>query len=491
MKEVANKIINRIKEKDNILVFVLFFVVSAGISLNIYLESGDELWNFQNVYKMYKGYKIYEEINVIITPLSYWIEKATFQIVGANLFVFRVSHCIIISTLLLFTYIILKKLNVSKTVSLLTAIIINLQEFFLLIRTSWCYNNMALMLFVIGVYYIINEKTRKNLYIQAIITILIILTKQNIGIYYLLGNIVYLCALENNIKHKIKDIVKYISVLLLGGIAFIIYMINDNNLYNFINYTFGGILEFASENGNYEISSIIYIIGIIILNIVISIVLLQKKILSEKQKENVKILLIFSMMLAIVCYPIFNSTHIIIATYLMMINTVYILYILFKDFRDGFQKILKIVNTISITAMMLFSIFNINIFWNNITSEDYQYSWEDPFFGGVLGKEEYEKNQEIINYIEENDKNVIVFSHMAAFYMIPLERNNGDFDLPFKGNLGIKGEESLLERVANIENTQFLLYKKEKCYQESEKVEEYIKNNKRFIGEIWDFEIYE
>ena len=66
-------IIEKIKRKDNIVIFILFFLISLGISLNIYLESSDEVWNFQNVYKMYNGFKIYEEINVIITPLFFYM----------------------------------------------------------------------------------------------------------------------------------------------------------------------------------------------------------------------------------------------------------------------------------------------------------------------------------------------------------------------------------------------------------------------------------
>ena len=98
-----------------------------------------------------------------------------------------------------------------------------------------------------------------------------------------------------------------------------------------------------------------------------------------------------------------------------------------------------------------------------------------------------------MKYIEENEKNVIVFSNRAALYMVPLKRNNGDFDLPFKGNLGIEGEDGLIEKVDNMKNVQFLIYKNEdeSIYQESEKVKEHVKNTKKYVGEIAGFEIYE
>ena len=486
-------LINKIKGKDNIAIFILFFLISLGISLNISLEANDEIWNFQNIYKMYNGFKIYEEINVIITPLFFWLAEGIFKIFGANLFVFRISHCFIMAILFLFTYKILKKLNVPKTLSVLTILIIALNEFFLLIRTCFNYNNIALLFFIIGVYYLINEKTRKNVYIQSVITFLILLTKQNMGVYYLLGNIIYLSISKNNVKEKIKENLKYISVILLGGIAFILYLIMDNNLYNFVNYALGGILEFANENLNFDFSSIVFLIGIALINIGVSVVFLKKNLFSLKEKENIKILLVFSLMLSIVCYPIFNWTHIIIGTYLMIINIVYMIYTLFQDFKNSIQNILKIVNGIIIMIMIIFSAYNMCMWVNTITDNGYPYSWEEPFFGGIIGEEEYEKNERVSNYIEENNKNVIVFSNRAALYMVPLNRNNGDFDLPFKGNLGIKGEQGLIEKVKEMENTQFLIYKEENAniYQETVLVKEYIKNTKKCVGEIEGFEIYE
>ena len=490
---MMKSIINKVKEKDNISIFILFFLISLGISLNLYIEASDELWNFQNVYKMYNGFKIYEEINVIITPLFFWCTEILFSILGANLFVFRICHSFLMGILFLYTYKILKKLNIPKAFSILVILLIALQEFFLIIRTSFNYNNMALLFFVMGVYYLVNEKTRKKTHIQAIITILIILTKQNMGIYYLIGNILYLAIQSKQIKEKIKQDIKYITIILFGMLAFLIYLITNNNLYNFINYTLGGIGEFANENLNFDISSIIFLLGISITNIYVSIKLLKKDVFSIKQKENIKILLIFSLMLSLVCYPIFNMAHIVIGTYLTIINIIYVIFTLFEDFKYKMQKVIKIISEGAILLSVIFSIYNIYMWTNVITSNTYPYTWDDPFFGGIIGKNDYEKNEKVIEYIEKNNKNVIVFSNRAALYMIPLKRNNGDFDLPFKGNFGTKGEDGLIEKIKKEENVQYLLFKKENenIYQETTKVKEYIKNNKKYVGEIEGFEIYE
>lgn len=487
------QIINKIKEKDNVIFFGVFFLISLGISLNIYLDVNDEIWNFQNIYKMYCGSKIYDEINVIITPLFFWINEVIFHIFGANLFVFRIGHSLMITILFLITYKILKKLKIPKNISMLVVIFIVLQQFFMLIRVASNYNILALLFFIIGIYFLLNEKTRKNIQIQAIITILIILTKQTIGISYLLGNIIYICLLKKDKKEIIKQFLKYMSIVLAGGLVFIIYLIIDNNLLNFLNYTLGGITEFANKNFIYELSSVVYLIGITLINIIISILFMKKQILDNNQKEIVKILFIFSIMLSCVCYPIFNWTHIIMGTYLMIINITYMIYLLFKEFEDKIICIVKVINTFIILIMIIFSCLNICSWFKYITSNEYPYSWKDPFFGGIIVKEEYEHNEKIIKYIQQNQKNVIMVSDRAALYMVPLKKNNGDFDLPFRGNLGSEGENGLIKKVEDMKNTQFLIYKnkEDSSYQESEKVKEYIKNTKKYVGEIEEFEIYE
>ena len=98
-----------------------------------------------------------------------------------------------------------------------------------------------------------------------------------------------------------------------------------------------------------------------------------------------------------------------------------------------------------------------------------------------------------INNIKENEKNVIILSDKAALYMVPLKRNNGDFDLPLKGNFGSQGEDGLIEKINNMENTQFLIYNgdEERVYQEVEKSIEYVKNTMEYVGKIDCFDIYE
>ena len=72
-----------------------------------------------------------------------------------------------------------------------------------------------------------------------------------------------------------------------------------------------------------------------------------------------------------------------------------------------------------------------------------------------------------------------------------LNRNNGDFDLPFYGNMGKAGENGMIEKISKLHNTKILiLTEKDDEFQESQKVMKYIKNNLKYEGTIQQFSIY-
>ena len=492
------EIISKIKEKDDIIIFLMVLCISVGITLNMSIVATDEIWNLQSIYKMYNGYEIYKEFNVIITPLFFWCAEFIFHLFGANLVIFRLSHCVLMTIYYLLIYELLKKLEIPKSISLLVNLGFISLGFtglisFPLIRTGFNYNQMAMLFVILGIYLLTNKRFQKNYILQAILTVLAFLTKQTVGIYYIIANIIYLIVSNNSKEEKIKKGIQYIIFIILGIFLFLLILFCNDILYNFFDYTFGGILEFADKNVAFEFKSLAYLVAITILNIVASVLVIKKKCFTNEQEENIKRLLIFSIVFAFVAYPIFNQFHVILVMSFSVINLVYIIYNLFKDFKEKICKIAIVINCICIIGLIAYSGYNLLEWKNTIESEEYPYSWEEPFFGGIITKEEYEKNETVIQYIKENEKNVIILSDKAALYMVPLKRNNGDFDLPLKGNFGSQGEDGLIEKINNMENTQFLIYNgdEERVYQEVEKSIEYVKNTMEYVGKIDCFDIYE
>ena len=94
-----------IKKSDTIICFVSFFIIMMIIaqSLNS-ADSIDYLWNFQSIYKMYNGYEIYKDINVIVTPFMFYVGLAFFKVLGANFLVYNIYGAVVNSLLVTYIY---------------------------------------------------------------------------------------------------------------------------------------------------------------------------------------------------------------------------------------------------------------------------------------------------------------------------------------------------------------------------------------------------
>ena len=140
------------------------------------------------------------------------------------------------------------------------------------------------------------------------------MTKQNIGIYYMIGYLIY-----NLVEHKpLKNvIVSFITEIVLLA-TYLLYLALNQNLYNFINYTFLGLKEFGTENILLEINPILFVaINIILYTLLIWMILFKKSKFKEKS------LIIFSIMALPIVFPIMNKYH----TEMAMIPTIMTLII--------------------------------------------------------------------------------------------------------------------------------------------------------------------
>ena len=114
----------KIKKHDNLIVFVIIIILMLGNFFNLYISNSDEMINFLNIYKMANGIEIYKDINVIITPLFFYIGEYIFNIFGSNVLVFRIYNLILLTIMYLLCYVILKKLKIRKNLALMYTLLI-------------------------------------------------------------------------------------------------------------------------------------------------------------------------------------------------------------------------------------------------------------------------------------------------------------------------------------------------------------------------------
>ena len=320
------KIAKFIEKHDNIAMLILLIIITSALSYYRNLNANDELWNFSNIYKMYNGYAIYKDINVIITPLYFWTGKIIFSIFGANYVVFRTYQAVIPYTLLFFIiYKIFKKIGIKKYNSAIYTSVIGIIYIRNLKEAN--YNILAIAFVMLGIYSLISNKTyKKQSILQALIVVLTFLTKQNIGIYYLIGLIIYELIFEKQNKiTKIKTILLECGIIVALLLTFYGFMKKNGIWKYFINYAFGGIGEFATKNLSSIILSTITI-AIIIATVIILIIIKKYKLpLTEEQKRSTQILGIFAIIMQSIAYTIFNTAHILMASVNYIIFMIFII----------------------------------------------------------------------------------------------------------------------------------------------------------------------
>lgn len=495
------KAIEIIKKKENIFILILIFISLIGVSLCINLVENDELWNFQNIYKMYNGFQIYNDANVICTPLFFYLGNLLFNILGANFFVFRIYNIIIYLIYFFLIYKILRKLKINMKYATISIVIFIMLGNYLIPRTMANYNSLALVFVFLGIYLFLRNKciiNTKNIIIQSIICFLVILTKQNIGLFYTIALAITIFFMKKN--HKILGVLQEAGILLILSALFVLYLYTNNLLNGFINYTVLGMKQFTSYNTSFSVFNIAIYISILVINLCTSIFLVkQKKILiTQDEKNNLFILNCFSISISLMVYPIINISHLLFAINIAVILFIYLVKMILTKSDLKLRKINFTMNFILIILILTDVFINIYAIINwikEVKSKEYFYNYNEPYFGAVVSDDLYKNIEVITNYIKEKEaegKDVIIFSPKAALYMVPLKQSNGFYDLPFNGNIGNLDEDDIIKDLIKKEDTLILITNDENnlLWQENKKVVNLIKEKFKYVEDIEEFSVY-
>lgn len=487
------------KNKSNILVNSLIIGVCAILLFAfIYLvlvTSNDELWNFQNIYKMINGYKIYNDSNVIITPIFFYLGAIFLEVFSAKFVVFRIYNIISVIILFVISYKIMKKLDLSKNL-----IAVYLSLLFLLMFQSIVaganYNTLGCIFILLGIYLYITKKSTN--FKQGLLIFLVFFTKQNTGIFYALSVIIYE-LFENKLSKKyILDQLKKFIFFLMPSSLVLLFMHFNGNLEGFINYCFGGLFEFGGSNLVFTAAPFYYALPLSSIGIYI-FTILKKDTIFKTFKNNfwytLKLLFIFALVNTFTVYPIFNSSHFI---YTFPYHLIFIFYyldtLILKEIFDEdkyyiYGKIFALTILVLLLGRTLLYFFYdydlISKYRNRNTPFDNLYSYTDAMI----------KTNDLKEYILEQEKQgitVLICSHDAAFPMIELKKSNGMYDLLFNGNLGYKGKDKVYSDIDNLKNTEFLVVTNEEdiFVQEPQEIRKYIMDNLELKGQIHNYSIY-
>lgn len=287
-----------------------------------------------------------------------------------------------------------------------------------------------------------------------------------------------------------------------------VYLLVINSLIDFINYAILGIKTFSNkiaytgllQDDNLEIRILAVLIpASIMLN---AIILLIARILKRENNEfkNILTILIYSVSIIIVMYPISDKIHFLIGSFIALIGLIYQIYllgkILYRKIRLAQKyKVYKITTLlIQVSIFVGIAIYGINNLYNYIKVEKNKRI--DHYKNIEISEGLIERIDEIDAYISEqenNGKKVYILDAEAAIYMIPLNKYNKDYDMFLKGNIGKDGEQGQIEKIQNRNDKELYLIRNSKLrsnWQTPLNVVNYVRNNLEKIGEISIYEIF-
>lgn len=476
-----------------LMIFAIGFLI---IFINT-LEISDELWLFHHTYKMASGYTIYSDINVIITPIFFYIGKLFLLIFGKNMIVFRIYDLIIFIMLYFVSYKLMRNLGFSKHIGFLTTILLFLLT--MSIVTAGANYNVLVMVFVLlGINLYI--KRNSNFFLHGLIMFLVFFTKQNIGVYYIIASILCDLYLYKFSKNFFINLIKKFAIFALFSAILLLQMFFTSNLLDFINFAFGGLLEFKEQNIGFNVSPY-YLVICIATFLLYFLILFKRKtffaeIINDETFKNLSILIIFTFFISLIIYPIFNSAHFL---FTMPLNFTFIMYAFNIFILNEFYGDEKYAGTCNfMTFMVLLLIFAriISYYFEQYSKVDYISDNNSPFFGIPTYTEYIEKSNTIKKYILEQNKNnidVIIISDDASMPITELNQNHLMYDLLYEGNLGYNGKNRIKSDILSRKNTQFLVVTDEEDLfeQQPPEIRKFIMENLNFKGTICDYSIYE
>ncbi len=306
-----------------------------------------------------------------------------------------------------------------------------------------------------------------------------------------IGGIAIICVLIYDILRKFyykenvkfSDIFRKICGIFIVGILYMIWLIKNGALNDFIDLCIGGMFDFGKKNlnGSFWVSYTIIPVALIFISFIFS----RKNNLIDKK---IPLFLTYSIPCLFIIFPLANVYHTVLVVLGVMPLIAYWLNLIVEKYLDDSCKAISIPLFIMFILISFSYIIQGIITLSTIKTNNDIYEYQYIFFND----ERVEKIKKIDEYIlqkESEGYNVYILSSDAGLYMIPLGRNNNKLDLIFKGNLGYKGEERLIEDLKKIEKPLFLK-SEEMFWQESEMVDNFVKENYKVVDEIYHYKVY-
>ena len=319
--------------------------------------------------------------------------------------------------------------------------------------------NSFLFLYLVLLLFLEESKYKYKDFLIGIIIAFSILTKQSVGIFFIIPSIIF---------YKKVDLKKRFVGFIIPCILFLIYLLISNSFYNFLNLCLFGLFDFTGNSNGINIVLLLFVIMLIV-----SILIVRKH---PKDMIGYYVLSFYSIFI-----PLFDSYHFMFSFIGFLILVLY-----YYDFKYIKKKIVfygsYLLLTISFVCM--YHVHDKIMYPNNLNHFEFRYLTRD--------------NIENVNKISEFVKNnkVIVYDARSYLYRIVNDQKIGYLDLVNHGNYGYNGSKKIIRDLKKHKDYLILLNLEEKKVIDAGRSHldkdgfYYILKHGKKIGEIDQYTIY-
>ena len=438
------------KKYKKVIIFILITITYLLINLFVNQLQNDEIWSYGFSYNIYKGLIPYKDYNMVITPFYPFFMSLIFHIFGGNQIIFQIENAILLTITTLIVY----KL-IDKKIYLLGLLVI-------VFCNSITFPSYNVFLLMISIFLIYLEEEKKNDYFIGFIIGLIFLTKQSIGIFMFLPSFYY--------YKDFKKIIKRFIGFLIPCIIFLLFLLFNNCLSEFLDLCLFGLFDFGEKNtAKFNFGYIVFIVYIIIDLLLI---------IKDKKNINNYYALAFSSMMI----PLFDVHHSILSI-VFLILVIMMQY----DIKTKLNTKLIFYACLIIISIMVFNLNNNGMkieYPNNINNFEYRF----------IRKDSIDFTNEVLEYMKNNKNRKFVFINSSAYYFRLASNERITYlDLTNNGNYGYKGSKKIIRDIKKNKDAIFFVFEEElgeNCQSDKESMK-YVINNAKKIGSIKIFDIYE
>ncbi len=433
-----------------VLIIVLLFLSYLFITMIVNELQNDEIWSYGFAHNIYKGLIPYKDFNMVITPFFPFVMSLIFHIFGSSMLVFHIENAILLVLLTLIIY----KLIDNK--------IYLLGIFVLVFSNSIIFPSYNLFLLFLVILLIYLEKNNSNDYLIGIIIGLSVLTKQSVGVFFILPSLFYL-------KKKDKLLHRFFGFI-IPCFIFLIFLLINNNLNGFLDLCLFGLFDFGGKN-----TPTSYIGYIALIIYVIAVAYLIKK--NKKNISNYYVLAFTSMMI-----PLVDAHHCLIAFTALIV-------LLFMTYDFNIKINTKLILGVCFIAISIISVYRYNEGYKIIYPNDIKH-----FKYRFIRSDSLEFTHKVLDYMNKHkDRDFVFLTSGAYYYRLVSDTPMTYLDLTNNGNYGYHGSEKIIKDVKKRKDAIFFIFEEELGdYCQSDKPSmEYVMKHAKKKGYIQIYTIYE